>query len=714
MMLPDQNADWLLQLLTEVQLERFYTRIRDELNVTLLEHFDTVRSSDLEQIGIGRPGQRRLTEAIKRRKAMARPKSWMAKVFSVREQASSANTEPERSMTCLIQDSELTLYEKLGSGSFGVVKRGEWRSPSGKMIKVAVKYLIPVDTSKEAEILKDFLQEVTVMHALDHPNLIRLYGAVLTHPLKMVTELAPLGSLHDCLRSRYGNFSLMRLWLFATQIIAGMAYLESRHFIHRDLAARNVLLASASLVKIGDFGLMRTLTMEQDHYIMSAHRKIPFAWCAPESLKVGTFSHASDVWMFGVTLWEMFSYCQEPWLGMMGREILLRIDREGERLERPQDCPLEMYSIMRQCWTHNPQSRPTFAILNNLISKAQPMEVQATQDYNEPGKLPLQANDTITVIEKGSGQAFWRGQNQRTLSVGFFPGAIVTQPSQKNEGFISMPLRNSFVHVSHGDMEPCRSWGCPERLDNNYGKLPPSSRKERLKDKDPCKLLKMSGLSRSLESVLNATSKLDQVKPGRTPENVKDSLRVNERRMSDLPGKRPILDSGAHQRQYVTPPQQRVKGRAAQQTRDHRLGLNVFSNNPWNAQALPKVDYPDGRSGGGGEGGGRLASSAHMARSNPQIDKCAEHSSWLPPANVDFRKVISQVQESVHGVTLEECQDALRIHGWDPQQATQHLKMEQLYFMGRRSREDCRRILAKFQWNLQAASRYIMRDHHAL
>ena len=115
----------------------------------------------------------------------------------------------------------------------------------------------------------------------------------------------------------------------------GMAYLELKRFIHRDLACRNVLLASVDRVKIGDFGLMRALPQEDDCYVMQERKKVPFPWCAPESLKTRQFSHASDTWMFGVTLWEMFTFGEEPWIGLNGSQILKKIDRDGERLHQP-------------------------------------------------------------------------------------------------------------------------------------------------------------------------------------------------------------------------------------------------------------------------------------------------------------------------------------------------------------------------------------------
>lgn len=165
--------------------------------------------------------------------------------------------------------------------------------------------------------------------------------------MMMITELAPLGSLLDYLRKQCEHMPITTLWNYALQVATGMAYLENKRYIHRDLACRNVFLASVDKVgclgfqailkalvsislkaflclclkvpykflsfvqiKIGDFGLMRAIPQEDDCYVMTEHKKVPFPWCAPESLKTRQFSHASDTWMFGVTLWEMFTFGQ--------------------------------------------------------------------------------------------------------------------------------------------------------------------------------------------------------------------------------------------------------------------------------------------------------------------------------------------------------------------------------------------------------------------
>ncbi|CAL8312933.1 unnamed protein product [Merluccius merluccius] len=231
----EEGTDWLVELLGDVQLQQYFLRIRDELNVTRLSHFDYVKNEDLEKIGMGRPGQRRLWEAVKRRRALYKRKSWMSKVFPGKRpdadpqaalpQGAAAclvpptgapASEPGASLTCLVREAELQLFERLGDGTFGVVRRGEWTSPNGRVQSVAVKCLKAGLLDSEG--LDDFIREVNAMHSLSHQNLITLYGIVLTQPMKMVTELAPLGSLLDRLRKRQGHILIASLCSYAVQV----------------------------------------------------------------------------------------------------------------------------------------------------------------------------------------------------------------------------------------------------------------------------------------------------------------------------------------------------------------------------------------------------------------------------------------------------------------------------------------------------------------
>ncbi|XP_023250824.1 activated CDC42 kinase 1-like isoform X1 [Seriola lalandi dorsalis] len=481
MMQSEEGTEWLLELLTDVQLQQYFLRIRDELNVTRLSHFDYVKNEDLEKIGMGRPGQRRLWEAVKRRRALYKRKSWMSKVFPVKRsdadpqqplpQAASstqapATSEPGASLTCLIRESELQLFERLGDGTFGVVRRGEWTGPNGIVLSVAVKCLKAGVLDSDG--LDDFIREVNAMHSLSHQNLIRLYGVVLTQPMKMLTELAPLGSLLDRLRKRQGHILISSLCNYAVQVACGMAYLEQKRFLHRDLAARNVLLSTNETVKIGDFGLMRALPTHTDQYIMEEGHKIPFPWCAPESLKSRTFSHASDTWMFGVTLWEMFTHGQEPWLGLNGSQILHKVDVEAERLCKPDDCPQDVYNVMLQCWSPKPEDRPTFIALRDFLLETMPTDMRALQDFEEEDKLEIKMNDVITIIEGRAEHYWWRGQSRRTLRVGQFPRHVVTSVAGLSAHDISRPLKHSFIHTGHGDTDPHRSWGHADRIDSLY------------------------------------------------------------------------------------------------------------------------------------------------------------------------------------------------------------------------------------------------------
>ncbi|XP_063756288.1 non-receptor tyrosine-protein kinase TNK1 isoform X2 [Eleginops maclovinus] len=690
-MLMDQDTQWLYHLLAEVQLEKFYMRVRDGLNITRIEHFHYVKESDLEQIGISKPAQRRLWEALKRYKTNARGRPGMAREPSSRvpdggEQRSGGGPvqEVSRALPSLIQDSELVLAEKLGSGSFGVVKRGEWHTPNGRVLPVAVKSLRS-SMSRQTETLTDFLAEVTIMQSLDHPNIIRLYGVVLTQPLKMVTELAPMGSLYDTLRSRQFEFPLVRLWLFATQIAAGMDYLEMRRFIHRDLAARNVLLSSREIVKIGDFGLMRGLSQEKDHYVMKAHRRIPFAWCAPESLRIGSFSHSSDVWMFGVTLWEMFTYCEEPWFGLSGRQILWRVEREGERLEKPPDCPQELYVVMRKCWACNPTERPNFAQLVTMVSEAKPREVQATRDFAELRKLALVANDLVTVIDHGLELCEWKGQNQRTLTVGWFPASL-TVPSlpaaAANNGsnpasnpYISTPLRGSLQHIAHGDIKPELCRGLPENLEGSG-----NWRTVLGKEKEGSNLQQMAGLSQSLESVMS----------GHRPRaHTVGALRMDQHGRLMPPGM-PV-----HSALIQQDPRRFSEASINPPPRPPPPNLKHFNMKPtiypvpgptWPtqvtivppAQPLPQPQLTN------------LTKMSHMARSTPQLDDYTDNRE----RDVRERERVRERDKSPHVQNTRESLTA---------------QLEQLYSLSLCSREDCLRVLYRYQWNLQVASRYLIR-----
>lgn len=289
------ETQWLLDLLTECQLESFYTQIKDELQISRLAHFDYVHADDLAKIGLSKPRIRQLMDHVKKKRAQQWRKNILSKLIGggkqINHQPSStkksstdavaknqsllSSSSTSQALTCLIHEKDITLSIKLGDGSFGVVKRGEWSAPNG-CIPVAVKVL-KADTLSP-HVFEDFFKEVQAMHTLDHPNLIRLFGVVLSQPMMMVVELAESGSLLDFLRKQCKCISLSLIWNFTVQIATGMAYLESKRFLHRDLACRNVLIAKGNKIKIADFGLMRALPQEDQVYVMTEAKKVPFPW----------------------------------------------------------------------------------------------------------------------------------------------------------------------------------------------------------------------------------------------------------------------------------------------------------------------------------------------------------------------------------------------------------------------------------------------------
>ncbi|XP_073846652.1 SH2 ankyrin repeat kinase [Musca autumnalis] len=269
----------------------------------------------------------------------------------------------------LIPSDCLILESIIGEGEFGSVYRGYQIQRFGSEIRrreVAIKTLRDEHCRTNKQ---EFLREASVMIRLKHHCIVQLIGISKGTTLMMVQELVPLGSmLHFILDHREKINPNYELKVWASQIACGMEYLEKRHFVHRDLAARNILLASKNQAKISDFGLSRALGSDTDCYQASQGGKWPIKWYAPESFNNGIFSHASDVWSFGVTLWEMFSLGEPPYGDIRGVDAIKLIE-SGQRLPQPPLCPAHIYEIMLNCWNYKAKDRPTFRYLTEFFAR---------------------------------------------------------------------------------------------------------------------------------------------------------------------------------------------------------------------------------------------------------------------------------------------------------------------------------------------------------
>ncbi|KAM4831415.1 tyrosine-protein kinase Srms isoform 4-T4 [Urocitellus parryii] len=254
--------------------------------------------------------------------------------------------------------SEFVLGKKLGEGYFGQVWEGLWQGS----VPVAVKTMKSVSSPAANMKMADLAKEIEALKTLRHERLIRLYAVCSDgEPVYIVMELMCKGSLQSYLGSPEGQaLSLPLLLSFTCQVAEGMGYLEEQRVVHRDLAARNVLVGNDLTCKVADFGLARLL--KDDVYSPSSGFKIPVKWTAPEAANYRVFTQKSDIWSFGILLYEIFTFGQCPYEGMSNQETLRQISR-GYRLPCPAACPAEVYTLMLRCWKDSPEERPTFAML---------------------------------------------------------------------------------------------------------------------------------------------------------------------------------------------------------------------------------------------------------------------------------------------------------------------------------------------------------------
>ncbi|XP_050342212.1 tyrosine-protein kinase Btk29A isoform X1 [Nymphalis io] len=257
-----------------------------------------------------------------------------------------------------IDPGELVLLEELGAGQFGVVRRGRWRGRTDTAVKMMKEGTMSED---------DFIDEAKVMTKLQHQNLVQLYGVCSKHrPIYIVTEYMRHGSLFNYLRrtapDQLGPAVLLDMCI---QVCKGMSYLERHNYIHRDLAARNCLVGDENVVKVADFGLARYVL--DDQYTSSGGTKFPIKWAPPEVLNYTRFSSKSDVWAFGVLMWEVFTCGKVPYGRMKNSEVVEMVQR-GQVLEKPKGCLNEIYNVMKACWRHAPEERPSFRLLKEELA----------------------------------------------------------------------------------------------------------------------------------------------------------------------------------------------------------------------------------------------------------------------------------------------------------------------------------------------------------
>uniref|UniRef100_A0A6I8P6Z8 receptor protein-tyrosine kinase n=1 Tax=Ornithorhynchus anatinus TaxID=9258 RepID=A0A6I8P6Z8_ORNAN len=265
-----------------------------------------------------------------------------------------------------IEASCITIERVIGAGEFGEVCSGRLKLPGKREFPVAIKTLKVGYTEKQR---RDFLGEASIMGQFDHPNIIHLEGVVTkSKPVMIVTEYMENGSLDTFLKKNDGQFTVIQLVGMLRGIASGMKYLSDMGYVHRDLAARNILINSNLVCKVSDFGLSRVLEDDPEAAYTTRGGKIPIRWTAPEAIAFRKFTSASDVWSYGIVMWEVVSYGERPYWEMTNQDVIKAVE-EGYRLPSPMDCPAALYQLMLDCWQKDRNSRPKFEEIVSMLDK---------------------------------------------------------------------------------------------------------------------------------------------------------------------------------------------------------------------------------------------------------------------------------------------------------------------------------------------------------
>nr|XP_055059437.1 ephrin type-B receptor 1 isoform X1 [Misgurnus anguillicaudatus] len=367
-----------------------------------------------------------------------------------------------------IDVSTVKIEEVIGAGEFGEVYKGRLKLPGKREIYVAIKTLKAGYSEKQR---RDFLSEASIMGQFDHPNIIRLEGVVTkSRPVMIVTEFMENGALDSFLRQNDGQFTVIQLVGMLRGIAAGMKYLSEMNYVHRDLAARNILVNSNLVCKVSDFGLSRYLQEDTSDptYTSSLGGKIPVRWTSPEAIAYRKFTSASDVWSYGIVMWEVMSFGERPYWDMSNQDVINAIEQDY-RLPAPMDCPTALHQLMLDCWQKDRNARPRFTDIVNTLDKLirNPTSLKAVAMPTIPSQPLLDRSipdfTTFSSVEDWLGAIKMSQYRDNFLNSGFTSLQLVTQMTSEDLLRIGVTLAGhqkkilTTIQSMHVQMTQCQT-----------------------------------------------------------------------------------------------------------------------------------------------------------------------------------------------------------------------------------------------------------------